>query len=78
MPGDGDYGTGALDQSACAQTPLSIYRLALWRCHEQRSQYGFRHRQQATVPPKVTSKHGGIFKGARIVARVKIAGVSLS
>ncbi|KAK1131115.1 hypothetical protein K0M31_017411 [Melipona bicolor] len=33
--------------------------------HEQRSQYGFRHRQQVRVPPKVTSKHGEIFKGDR-------------
>ena len=40
--------------------------------HEQRSQYGFRHRQQVRVPPKVTSKHGEIFKGARSVARVKV------
>lgn len=30
------------------------------------------------VPPKVTSKHGGIFKSARSVARVKIARVSVS
>ena len=37
MAQDGGNGTGALDQSACAQSPLSIYRLALWRCHESRT-----------------------------------------